>query len=261
MLIEWNVLMFEELFEGKLERSDIKDIWSEYCIQEQKILNYKGTNIKQANILLNSIMSEEERNCLENAFFGHDGWYKRINGLGMNQIKLAAMSLGIVNNVFTFDRDVEKDIIKSIQGISEEQQILMMRCYLKQKMVTYVTLDNYLRNVRKDKSKTIVLYRGLNNKPNSNGKYFFASMEAWSSSYDMAYRFARSGGYVITKEYPISKVFAGMRSTFKNKENNIYRNNGYFVRREREMIVENSEECYDYGSTNNFFLPFDKDVY
>lgn len=51
-------------------------------------------------------------------------------------------------------------------------------------------------------------------------------------------------GYVISKTYPISSIFAGFSSTFKNKPNNIYRHNGFYVRREHEMIVENIEQKY-----------------
>ena len=50
-----------------------------------------------------------------------------------------------------------------------------------------------------------------------------------------------------------NNIFAGFRSTFKNKPNNIYRNNGFYVRREHEMIVENIE--YKYLLDNNFYKP------
>ena len=51
-------------------------------------------------------------------------------------------------------------------------------------------------------------------------------------------------GYVLSKNYPLSSIFAVFRSKFKNKPNNIYRHNGFYVRREHEMIVENIEQKY-----------------
>lgn len=251
--------MFDEIFEGKLKKSDIKDIWSNYEMHESKILKYDGTNISKANILLNSIMDKEECKCLENAFFGNDGWYKRIDGTGMVRIKLAAMSLGLVNDKFTFNNEKMQQILNDISKISPQEQIAMMRCYLKQKIVTYVTLKNYNKIIR-DNSNKVVLYRGINTSYVGN-KYYHTSMESWTTNINTAYRFAKEGGYIIIKEYPISRIFAGQRSTFKNQEHQLYIHNGYFVRREHEMIVENSEECYDIDIKKNVILSIDKDVY
>lgn len=71
--------MVDEVFNGKLLISDIKSLCDNYLEMEQKIIKYKGTNIRAANIILNSILSEIEQLCLEEIFFGNNGWYRRTN--------------------------------------------------------------------------------------------------------------------------------------------------------------------------------------
>ena len=56
--------------------------------------------------------------------------------------------MGLTNNVFTFNPDAEENIIKRIDSYTEEEQMLMIICYVKQKLVIYLTLKNYLTNVR-----------------------------------------------------------------------------------------------------------------
>lgn len=51
----------------------------------------------------------------------------------MVQLKLAAMSLGLSNNVFTFDSTEEQHMLEVVGALSREQQDLNMRCYMKQK--------------------------------------------------------------------------------------------------------------------------------
>lgn len=68
-------------------------------------------------------------------------------------------------------------------------------------------------------------------------------------------------GYVIGREYPISQIFAGMRSTFKNSPGRLCRYNGFYVRREREMIVENFDNVLDCIDGKGILLAVDKNIY
>jgi len=252
--------MIQEAFNGKIDENLVDEIWPEYKVQKDVLKKYTGTNIERANDILESILLPEEKILLERVLFGADGWYKRINGEGMIKIKLASMSLGLTNDIFTFKPEEERRILSVIDKYSEEEQLKMISCYIKQKLVTYLTLKNYLKNMGVDNNYRITLYRGINTEYNDSNKYLFSGMEAWTSNIDIAYRFARDGGYVIEKEYDISQIFAGRRSTFKNGVHNIYKNNGFFVRREHEMIVENIDYEYDCSKGNNVKLVIDKDI-
>lgn len=86
---------------------------------------------------------------LGETFFDDTGWYKRIDGDGMTKLKLAAMSLGLTNNIFTFDQKREREMLKMASSYSRDEQLLVMRCYMKQKVVTYLTLKRYLINIKK----------------------------------------------------------------------------------------------------------------
>lgn len=252
--------MIEEAFGYKIPREALGEILPDYHKIDEKLIDYRGTNIRSANLLLADIMSEREKECLEKAFFGDNGWYHTINGDGMIKIKLAAMSLGITNTVFTFNKDAERKILDQISQESIEEQILMMRCYIKQKAVTYVTMCNYLRNIKKKNQMSIMLYRGINI-PYQHQKYLFSGMESWTTDINTAFRFARNEGYVIEREYPISQIFAGMRSTFKNSPGRLCRYNGFYVRREREMIVENFDNVLDCIDGKGILLAVDKNIY
>ena len=89
-------------FEEKIKMNEIMPLWETYKFDLGKVLKYTNSNINKANLILDEILEDEEKICLEQAFFGDDGWYKRINGKGMNELKLAAMSLGLTNDIFTF---------------------------------------------------------------------------------------------------------------------------------------------------------------
>lgn len=102
-------------------------------------------------------MDEEEKWRLEEAFFGNNGWYQSINGIGMIKLKLAAMSLEATNNIFTFNKELEEKILGLIKKESKTEQILMIRCYIKQKVVTYATMYNYLKYVKKTDKMAILL--------------------------------------------------------------------------------------------------------
>lgn len=249
--------MVRELFEN-LEEDEIFELWPNYKNDEEKIIKYSKTNIRYANIALGSILKEDEKKCLEELFFGNNGWYKKINSDGMIRLKLAAMSLGMTNNIFTFDPKKEKYMISEMKKYSQDEQILVMRCYMKQKAVTYMTMLNYLRKIKKTNKTTIELYRGINTEYNGQ-KYLFSGLECWSTNVESALRFAAGKGYVIRKEYPISQIFSGERSTYKNKPNNVYRHNGFYVRREHEIIVENRE--LEYECNGKIILSVDRDIY
>lgn len=249
--------MIEELFVN-IEKEELRDLWPSYKIDEQKIDKFVNTNIRHANIALNSILDVEEKECLERLFFDDTGWYKRIDGDGMTRLKLAAMSLGLTNNIFTFDQAKEREMLKLVGSYSKDEQLLVMRCYMKQKAVTYLTLKKYLKNIKKTDSMSIELYRGIRGVYDGQ-KYSHSGLECWTTNIDIAARFTSGGGFVIKKSYPITQIFTGNRSTFKNKQHNIYRNNGFYVRREHEMIVENIVEEYD--CVSNVYVCIDKEIY
>lgn len=249
--------MVRELFKN-LDEDIILELWPNYEADEEKIIKHSKTNIRYANIALGSILKEHEKKCLEQLYFGDNGWYKKINSDGMIRLKLAAMSLGMTNTVFTFDAEKERQMISEIKNYSREEQLLVMSCYMKQKAVTYVTMLNYLKDIRKTDKMSIELYRGINTEYKGE-KYLFSGLECWSASVESAMRFAAGNGYVIKKEYQISQIFSGIRSAYKNKPNNMYRNNGFYVRREHEMIIENSEKEYD--CSGNIILSVDRDIY
>ena len=137
--------MVRELFKN-LDEDIILELWPNYEADEEKIIKHTKTNIRYANIALGSILKENEKKCLEQLFFGDNGWYKKINSDGMIRLKLAAMSLGITNNVFTFDAEKERQMISEIEKYSQDEQLLVMSCYMKQKTVTYMTMFNYFLN-------------------------------------------------------------------------------------------------------------------
>lgn len=242
--------MIKELFPG-LDEDALLELWPTYELDEKKVEKLTTTNISHANIALNSILDDSEKLQLESMFFANDGWYKENNQHGMIQLKLAAMSLGLSNNVFTYDYEEEQRMLAVAGSLTREQQNLNIRCYMKQKVVTYSTLKKYLVKVKKQEEMSITLYRGFKHDGEAK-KYLFSGLECWSTSPYIAERFAKNGGYVLQIEYPISSIFAGFRSTFKNKPNNIYRYNGFYVRREHEMIVENIEPSTLLDDNNSY---------
>ena len=235
--------MIEQLFPN-IDKIQLLEIWPNYIEDENKIYKLTKTNIRHANIALNSILTTEEKGYLEKAFFDRTGWYKKINGDGMARLKLAAMSLGLTNTVFAYDKMKEKEILALIAQYTINDQLMAMRCYAKQKAVTYVTLKNYLKDIKMADSMFIELYRGIKGEYKGE-KYLHNGLECWTTSLDIAERFTGGDGYVIKKRYSIEQIFAGNRSTFKNRPYNMYRHNGYYVRREHEMIVENISIQYE----------------
>lgn len=249
--------MIKQLFPN-LDQDALLDIWPSYVADEAKILHFCSTNISGANIALNSILTNDEKKCLEKLFFDEkSGWYRQIDEEGMIKLKLAGMGLNLTNSVFTFDQMKNKKVLHYVGTLPESEQLLVAACYAKQKAVTYVTMLNYLKKVKKTDKMSILLYRGLRGKYNGE-KYLFAGMECWTTSIDIAIRFTRGNGYVLQKEYPINQLFAGNRSTFKNKPNGIYRHNGFYVRREHEIIVENIEA--EYETSGNVRLIMDGEI-
>ena len=248
--------MIDELF-GNIEKEELKQLWPGYIYDEGRISKLVSTNIRHANIALNSILDIEERQFLENLFFDPTGWYRQINGNGMTRLKLAAMSLGLTNNIFTFDPESERKMLEMVVSYTKEEQLLAIRCYMKQKAVTYLTLEKYLKNIKKQDDMTIELYRGIRGTYDGQN-YSHTGLECWTTSIDIANKFTRGQGYIVKKTYPITQIFAGNRSTFKNRPHNIYRNNGFYVRREHEMIVENIAEQYD--CKNNIYIGVDGDI-
>lgn len=236
----------DEIFPS-VDRIDLYKLWPSYDEDIAIIKEKTKTNIKNANLVLDTVLNISEKNQLEKLFFDKRGWYKEINNEGMIKLKLAAMSLQLTSNVFTFDSLSEKDFLSYVKSISYEEQVLNMQCYLKQKAVTYYTLQKYLTQEGKKDDNKILLYRGIRYSGELK-EYYFTGLESWTTNPDIAERFAKNGGYVIFKEYPINRIFSGNRSTFKNKQNNLYMHNGFFVRREHEMIVENSEKKLAIGS-------------
>ena len=254
--------MIDEAFGNRVSQETLEELLPDYREIDKKLIAYKGTNNRTANAILTEIMSIEERQCLEEAFFGNTGWYRTINGDGMIKLKLAAMSLEITNNIFTFKKEVEDKILDWIDKgcMCKEEQLLMMRCYVKQKIITYMTLLNYLKNIRQTDKMTIKLYRGINT-PYQNQNYKFSGMESWSTNINIAYRFARDEGFVVEKEYPINQTFTFKRSTFKNLTNRLYKHSGFYVRRESEMIVENFEKELDCRNGKGIRLAISKEIY
>ena len=249
--------MIEEAFDPSFDFYNVHELWSNYSVDEFKIRNYVGTNIRRANILLNSILDDDEKKWLEKLFFDtNEGWYRYSNSRYCVSIKLAAMSLGLTNNFFTINPNKEKEIIDVIEAIPLDEQELTARCYLKQKVVTFYTFKNYLKHVDNYNKDSIILYRGLS-RTEPCDRLLLNGMESWTSSYKTASGFASLGGIIVEKEYSLNQIFAGFRSTFKNRPNNIYRNNGYYVRHEHEIIVENLEREYDCTNRIHIFDGFD----
>lgn len=113
--------------------NELLELWPTYEVDEKKVEKLTTTNISHANMALNSILDDLEKVQLEKLFFADNGWYKIISQDGMVQLKLAAMSLGLSNNVFTFDSTEEQHMLEVVGALSREQQVLNMRCYMKQK--------------------------------------------------------------------------------------------------------------------------------
>lgn len=251
--------MIDEIFCGKLNKKDVLTIWPEFYEDIGKVQGLSMTNIKKANKALNIIMSYNEKKCLESALFGENGWYKKINGDGMICLKLAAMSLGLTNTIFTFDSVQEEKIKYFIKGYTKEQQIVMMKCYLRQKCISYITMKNYLNQYKPYLNNMVTLYRGINI-PFKGEEYKFIGLESWTTSLRIAQHFAKEEGYVLKKQYPISQIWLSPRSTFKNTVESQYRNNGFYVRREHEIIVENHEIVYHLDKEKNVIFAMDQEI-
>lgn len=120
-------------------------------------------------------------------------------------------------------------------------------------------MRNYLQNVQKTDKMAITLYRGINI-PYENQKYLFAGLESWTTDIEIAYKFARNEGFVLQRDYPINQIFAGKRSTFKNLLNRSCQYSGFYVRREKEMIVENFENEWDLNIEKDIKLAIEKEI-
>lgn len=176
----------------------------------------------------------------------------------MYLIRIIASMLGVAHDTYSWDKS-NIEIINGFKDMfSYEEQIILMNCYIKQKIVTYYTLKNYLKHMN-IKKQSITLYRGIN-VPFDHKTYASCNVESWTASMNSAFIFARESGYVISQEIPINRIFAGKRSTFKNKQHNMYRNNGFYVNREHEYIVEHLEELILLKADQNVHLVMDKEI-
>ena len=96
-----------------------------------------------------------------------------------------------------------------------------------------------------DSWQAIVLASAVTLIVNSHGFIFSRQISLCSEGMSDNRVFANFVIYMLIKKWHswsikfLQRIFAVRRSTYKNKPNNIYRTNGFYVRREQEMIVEN----------------------
>lgn len=247
--------MKNELTLNGLSLDEFCDYILNYNELKSKINSYSGTNLKQANILLNSVLNDTEKATLFNLMLGDQGWYRKINGEGAIKLKLAAFSLGLTHGYFSRIPDdlLEDKIDKIVMNTSENELDLIASCYLKQKIITKVTLINYKNNVHTlnkinfDNNK-ISLYRGIKRVEDIE-KYLPNSLESWTSQLNIAQKFSNQG-IILKLTVDIDNLLFCRKSAFKhNNLQSLYLNKkinqGQIIRREHEYLVEFSTTSYD----------------
>lgn len=236
--------MSEELL--KIKGYTINDM-NEYIrnadLIEEEICKYKGTNLKQSNLLFNKILDEEEMDMLHYLLLSKNGWYKKINGEGAIKLKLTAAAIGFGHSKI-HRNNIPIEIIENIQKkISKEEEALIINCYLKQKIVTKKTLINYQKYVNtKNKiniyDNQIRLYRGAKGDFDI---YRTINLESWSTQLNIAKRFAKTSGIILKSDVDIDNIFCCRKTTFRHPHRmGIYQSRP--IRSEHEYIVENIDE-------------------
>lgn len=240
----------------ELTLSDIEAVMIDFKSFMQSFSSYEGTNIKRANEFLDNLLREDEKIYLFALLHSKDGWYKSIYGDSTNTLKLVAYMSNMTHSIFSYDYNIQVSINKlPIRHFPIELQKVYISLYLKQKLVTYKTLLNY-NNIMKRQEKRITLYRGVKTIKGVNN--YTSNLESWTSSYEIAKKFANSNGYILKRTVDYYDIFLCRKSAFKSSTfNSSFVNQGFNIRREHEYIIENKNKKIEYIEGNTFFSAID----
>ncbi|MDD4347100.1 MAG: hypothetical protein PHZ11_09510 [Desulfitobacteriaceae bacterium] len=206
---------------------------------------YGGTNKYHARQLLNKVLNDDEKVCIINCLHGKYGWYRNVNGVYTNKLKLTADLLGFTNSNFHYDPVKRREIVELGKTIYDTEQKLLTSIYLKQKLVTYKTLIQWRSE------SNIKLYRGLK-KVEFKEDYPYCNLDSWTSKLDIAKSFATQDGYILFKEVPIEDIFICSRSVYTTEiEPNRKAKKGINI--EDEYIIEHRERLMPLISGKTIF--------
>ncbi|MFQ7001575.1 MAG: hypothetical protein ACLRRH_09855 [Clostridium sp.] len=229
--------MMEDILNEKIKDISIKE-YLPYIQNSSHFINeinkYNGTSLNSANNLLKSCFNDNEKKYFYEVIASNTGWYKKINGVGGKKLKIIGAVLGFTHLKIAHENEMN-EIEKLIDEITEEEEEILKSAYLKQKILTY-------KNLKNNKLDTLKLYRGI--KVSCEKKEYGAySLESWSSSYDVAKKFAGTSGIVLKHDFNIQDIFAYNKSIFKyDKYKDVQLSK--LINTEFEYIVEfNDSNC------------------
>lgn len=216
----------------------------DYFIKE--FSNYNGTNLRKANIILNKVLDEEEKDTLFELLLGDLGWYRKINKAPSIKLKVVANALGFAHDNFQRERLSENEIMNVLSKITENELNLIVSIYLKQKIITKKTLMNYQDSVKNKnriliKDNKLTLYRGIKGNIDDSLLYRTNTLESWTTNFNLASRFTGLDGYILKMDIDIDDIFCCKKSTFKHPNKKSV-NQTKYIRKEHEYVVEHLEE-------------------
>lgn len=177
----------------------------------------------------------------------------------MVRLQSAAMSLRFSTNIFSIDSKKELILCEKSLQYSEDEQKLVMCCYMKQKVVTYATLKNYLIHAKASDIKHIKAYRGIN-VPFNGQTVMMKNLESWTTNINVAYKFARNEGFVVSRDVDLADVFLSRKTVYKHDGQQYKMSRGFLCRREHEVIIENKSDTLSRKQCD-FYDARDKEIY
>jgi len=204
----------------------------------ENIQQYSGKHLEDANNFLDKHLTSSEKSLLYNSYYSDKGWFRSSShSEGAIKLKIAALSLALTNNIFSFTEAQNTLVQEVYKSLSDEEFALLQSCYLKQKIITNKTLMNRLGDPG-FRTSQIKLYRGVKSIESINHK---VSLESWTSDREVAIRFS-DDGYVFCRKVSFSNIYLFYQSAFQWNENPLQLNQEQFVYRETEYIVENIDD-------------------
>ena len=234
--------MFQNIIEV-LTDEEIKEIILDYDVFLNRYQAYNGTNIKNSNKFLNEVLSNEEKEKLYILIHSKNGWYSNNNGYNSNLLRITAYSLGLTHSIFSYNNKTNTQIISETKDIDIKEQDILLSAYLKQKLVTFKTLES-------SKQNEIILFRGLRSFDCKREQIVSSSLESWTSNLEIAKKFSNNEGFILKMKFNKKNIFSYFKSIFKQQGN--IKTSAY-ISRESEWIVENKQIIYDLEFGNNIF--------
>ena len=207
----------------------------------EELNKYKGTSLKSANKFLQSNLQEEEKEALYLMLNSTEGWYRKTHGMETIKLKGISMLTGLSREIISNNEEDFNLLLSLLNVMDNNQEKILKSAYIKQKLVTLKNLHNNKNILGRNKSETIVLYRGIKRIGNKQCEYEAFNMESWTAKKKVARWFAGNNGYIIKKEFKFEDIFAYKKSIFKYSK---YKDEkvSKLINIEHEYIVEFTEE-------------------